>query len=354
MTQYIIRRLLMMPVILLGVTILIFAMISILGPSQRVALYITDIPKNEKEMDVLIERYGLNDPFPVQYWRWLAGRKNTVTGEYDGGIIRGNFGYSRSASQNVVDLIKRRFPATVELALAAVVPIIVIGIWLGVIAARNHNKPIDQAARVFSIIGYSFPTFVFALLVLMILYAKLQWFPPGRMSIWAQLATNKPDFVWHTGMLTVDALLNGRFDIFLDALRHLILPVISLSYLNWALYLRVTRSSMLETLRQDYVTTARAKGVAERKVINKHAIPNALIPVVTLGGLTVAGLLSGVVITETIFDFPGIGSAAARAAQQLDVITVLSFTLMTGGILILANLVVDVAYAFLDPRVRLS
>ena len=354
MTQYIIRRIMIMPVILFGVTVLIFAMISILGPNQRVALYVTDIPKSELQMDTLIKRYGLDKPFHVQYWRWLVGRKNTLTNEYEGGILRGNFGYSRSASQNVIDLIKRRFPATVELALAAALPIISVGIWLGIIAAKNHNKPIDQAARIFSIIGYSFPTFVFALLVLMILYAKLQWFPPGRMSIWAQLATSRPDFIWYTKFLTVDSLLNGRFDIFLDAVRHLVLPVISLSYLNWALYLRVTRSSMLETLRQDYITTARSKGLVERRVINRHALPNALIPVVTLGGLTVAGLLSGVVITETIFDFPGIGSAAAKAAQFLDVITVLSFTLMTGAILIVANLVVDVGYAFLDPRVRLS
>ncbi len=154
--------------------------------------------------------------------------------------------------------------------------------------------------------------------------------------------------------MTVDALLNGRFDIFLDALRHLVLPILTLAYINWALFLRVTRSSMLETLRQEYVTTARAKGVAERDVINKHARPNALIPVVTLAGFQVAVLLGGVVITETVFNYPGIGSAAAAAAAQLDVVTVLGFALFIGVILILANLVVDVMYAVLDPRVRLS
>ncbi len=143
-------------------------------------------------------------------------------------------------------------------------------------------------------------------------------------------------------------------DIFLDALRHLILPVIVLSTISWATYLRVTRSSMLETLRQEYVVTARAKGLKERDVINGHARPNALIPVATLGGFTVAGLLGGAVLTETVFNFPGIGQAAGEAAAQLDVIAVLSFTLLAGLILIFANLVVDVMYAFLDPRVRLS
>lgn len=343
-----------MPVLLLGVTLLIFGMLSFLGPNQRVAMYVRELPRSELQMDNLIRRYGLDDPFLKQYWRWLFGKYDTLTEQWVGGILRGNLGYSRSLSQPISDLIARRFPATIELALVTAGPIILIGVWLGMIAARNHNKFIDQAARVFSIIGYSFPVFVFALLVLMILYAQMQWFPPGRMSVWATLATSRPDFIWYTNFLTVDSLLNGRFDIFLDALRHLILPVISLSYLNWALYLRVTRSSMLETLRQDYITTARSKGLVERRVINRHALPNALIPVVTLGGLTVAGLLSGVVITETIFDFPGIGSAAADAAGNLDVVTVLAFTLLTGGILIIANLIVDVGYAFLDPRVRLG
>ena len=148
--------------------------------------------------------------------------------------------------------------------------------------------------------------------------------------------------------------MNGRFDIFLDALRHMLLPVITLSYIYWALFLRVMRSSMLEALNQDYITTARAKGVSNQNVINKHARPNALIPVVTMAGITIAGLLGGVTITETIFNFPGIGSAGASAAVQLDVITVLSFVLLSGVILLFSNLIVDIAYAFLDPRVRLS
>lgn len=354
MLQFIIRRIFIMPFILFGVTVLIFIMISFLSPSDRAALYVRDIPKNDAVMTGVIKRYGLDRPIYEQYWWWLVGRKDQISGEMIGGILRGNFGYSRSASQPVGDLIARRFPATVELTLYSILPIIGIGILLGIAAAVNHNKPIDQFARVFSIIGYSFPTFVFGLLALMLLYAQLQWFPPGRLSPWASQIVDNPPFRNFTYLVTFDALLNGRFDIFLDALRHMVLPIITLSYVNWALYLRVTRSSMLETLRQEYVITARAKGLTERGVVNGHARPNALIPVATLGGITIAGMLGGVVITETIFDYPGIGSAAGAAAAQLDVITVLSFTLMTGGILILANLVVDIMYAFLDPRVRLS
>ena len=155
-------------------------------------------------------------------------------------------------------------------------------------------------------------------------------------------------------MNTLDAILNWRWDIFFDALRHLVLPVITLSYLSWALLLKITRSSMLESLRQDYVTTARAKGLRERDVINRHARRNALLPVATVAGLTVVALLNGVVITETIFNWPGIGSAAADAAASLDVLTVLGFVLFNATLLIIANLVVDVMYAFLDPRVRLG
>jgi len=283
-----------------------------------------------------------------------VGRKDAVSGERVGGILRGEFGYSRTGNQPVVDLLKRRFPATVELTMYTILPIIGIGVYLGIIAAVNHNKFIDQAARVFAILGHSLPSFVLGLLALLFFYAKLGWFPPGRLSDWANSVVYTEAFRSYTSLITVDALLNGRVDVFLDALRHLVLPVMVLSTISWATYLRVTRSSMLETLRQEYVVTARAKGLKESDVISGHARPNAMIPVATLGGFTVAGLLGGAVLTETIFDYPGIGQAAGAAAAQLDVITVLSFTLLSSFILILANLVVDVMYAFLDPRVHLD
>jgi peptide/nickel transport system permease protein len=354
MVAYIIRRLLLLPILLAGVTVIIFGLLQFLNPVERSALYVRDIPHTEGAVQGIIKKYGLDDPLPIQYWRWLVGRIDPVTGEREGGILFGDFGYSRVGSQPVADLIKQRFPATLELALWAVLPIIGIGLWLGVQAAVHHNGLIDQAARVFSIVGSSMPTFVFGLIVLMFFYANLRWFPPGRLSDWANAVVYTEEFRSFTSLITVDSLLNGRFDIFLDAMRHLILPIITLSYISWATFLRVTRSSMLETLRQDYVTTARAKGVAERDVINKHARPNALIPVVTIAGFQVVGLLGGVVITETVFTYPGIGSAAAAAAAQLDVVTVLGFALFTGFILIVANLVVDVMYAVIDPRVRLS
>jgi peptide/nickel transport system permease protein len=354
MTTYIIRRLLVLPLVLIGVSLLVFGMLQFLGPIERSALYIKDIPKTDNQVQGVIERYGLDDPFFAQYWHWLVGRVDPVTEEVVGGVLRGDLGFSRTGREPVFDLLKRRLPVSIELALWSMLPIIVIGVWMGVAAALNHNKFIDQVARVFAIIGYSFPTFVFGLLVLLIFYAKLDWFPPGRLSTEFGQEILQPGYNIYTNMVTIDALLNLRFDIFLDGLRHLVLPVITLSYLSWALLLKVTRSSMLESLRQDYVTTARSKGLAERVVVNRHVLKNALIPVITVAGLTMAFLLNGVVITETIFNIPGLGSAAASAAISLDVFTMLGYALFTAILLVTVNLIVDVTYAFLDPRVRLQ
>ena len=354
MITYIIRRLLLVPFLLFGVTVMIFGMLQFLDPIERAALYTRDVPKNDNMITGVVKRYCLDCPIYVQYWNWLVGTKDPLTSERNGGILRGEFGWSKTTSQPVAKLIARRFPNTLDLTLWAVGPVILVGIWMGVQAAVHHNGLIDQAARIFSIIGTSFPTFVFGLLVLMIFYANLQWFPPGRLTDAYTQVVNSSEFHHYTSLLTIDALLNGRFDVFLDALRHMFLPILTLSYISWATFLRVTRGSMLETLRQEYVTTARAKGLPERDVIYKHARPNAMLPVVTLAGFTVVGLMGGVIITETVFDYPGIGAAAAAASAQLDVITVLGFALFNGFILIVANLVVDVLYGVVDPRVRLS
>ena len=354
MINYIIRRLLIMPLILVGVTVLIFAMLQFLSPEERSALYVRDIPHNEGAMAAVIKRYGLDQPIYIQYWQWLVGRKDPETNQMVGGVLRGDLGYSRSQSEPVVSLITRRFPATFELAMYSIVPIIIIGVYLGILAAVNHNKWIDQLARVLAIAGFSLPSFVLGLLLLMLFYARLGWFPPGRISDVYNAVIMSPQFHSYTHLITFDALLNGRIDIFLDALRHLVLPVITLSTISWATFLRVTRSSMLETLRQEYVVTARAKGLKESAVINGHARPNALLPVATLSGYQIATLLGGAIFTETIFNFPGIGQAAGAAAAQLDVIATLSITLLSAIILIVCNLVVDVLYSYLDPRVRLS
>jgi peptide/nickel transport system permease protein len=354
MLSFIARRLLILPLLLISVTILIFMMLSMLTPYERVSLYVKDIPKRQGAMEGLIKKYGLDDPIPVQYWRWMAGSTDKVTGITDGGILRGNLGWSKTGKGTVWEVIGRRLPATAELALWASIPMLGIGLWLGVVSAVNHNKFIDQVLRVFSIVGWSIPVFVFGLIVLLFFYAKLGWFPPGRLSDWASQIVQSTAFIRYTNMNTLDALLNGRLDIFRDAAVHLVLPVVTLAYLDWAYLLRVTRSSMLDTLHQDYMTTARAKGLAERTVITRHALPNALIPVVTVGALMLIGLLNGVVITETIFNIPGMGSFLAESALSLDVISVLGVTLFNCFILLVGNLIVDILYGVIDPRIRLQ
>ena len=342
MTVYIGRRLLILPVVLLGLSLLIFGMLQMLDPAERASLYVSSPPKNPAALAEIITKYGLDQPIYIQYFRWLDR------------LVHGDLGWSKTAGQPVIDGLKQYFPATVELALWSFVPIIAGGIWLGTQAALHHDKVVDQAARVFSIIGYSFPTFVFGLLVLLIFYAGLHLLPPGRLSDWANAIVYSPKFHRYTNMNTVDALLNLRLDIFWDALKHLLLPVLTLAYVNWALILRVMRSSMLEVIGQDYITVARAKGLTEREVQTKHARPNALIPVATIGGLLLVGLLNGAVITETVFNYHGMGWWAANAALSLDAVSVLGIALFSGMLLIVANLVVDVLYAVLDPRIRLS
>ncbi len=343
MINFIIRRLLILPIILFGVTLLVFGMMSLLGPYERVSTYIKS-PAELKTADIdqLVEKYGLNDPMIVQYGRWLKG------------VLQGDFGWSESAGAPVSKAILDRFPATLELALFALLPVILGGISLGVFSAVHHNDPWDHTVRVFALIGWSFPTFVFGLLVLLIFYGILGWFPPGRIDNWAITIINSPDFVKYTGMNVLDGILNGNWAIVWNALRHLIAPVISIAILWCAYILRITRSSMLETLKKDYIRTARAKGVKESVVIKKHARRNALIPVATVAGLTVRGLLVGIVIIESIFGYRGLGQFAAEAAQQLDYSAIIGIALYTGILIIFINLIVDVSYAFIDPRIRLE
>lgn len=343
MINYIIRRLLILPVILFGVSLLVFGMLMLVGPYQRLSTYIKS-PAELKttDLDSLVEKYGLNDPFYQQYGRWISG------------VLQGDFGWSETAGSTVTEAILQRFPATLELALLALIPVIMGGINLGVFSAVHHNDPWDHITRVFSIVFWSIPTFVFGLILLMIFYGVLGWFPPGRLSVWAADIVRSADFIQFTHLNIIDGLLNWELGVVWNAMRHLIAPVISISLLWWAYILRITRSSMLETLKKDYIRTARSKGVKERKVVKKHARKNALIPVVTVAGHMVLGLLGGLVITETIFGYQGLGQFFASAATQLDYASVLGLALYFGFLLILINLCVDVSYAIIDPRIRLE
>jgi dipeptide transport system permease protein len=218
----------------------------------------------------------------------------------------------------------------------------------------NKDKPVDHVIRVVSIVGYSLPTFWLGLLLLMFFYGFLGIFPPGTLSESLRDVVYAENWRRVTGLLTIDAIINWRWDVFLDAMYHLALPTINLVILDSALIMRLTRSSMLDALGQDYIRTALAKGASKHTIETIHARRNALLPVITISGILFAGLMAGMVITETIFVRKGIGWWMARAALQLDVSAIMFNVLFLGAIFVVVNLIVDLVYAAIDPRIRLS
>ncbi|MBI5202198.1 MAG: ABC transporter permease [Elusimicrobia bacterium] len=341
MLRFVGKRLALLPLVMLGVTVLLFALLQFLTPEMRAALYVKD-PRQLAALEAIIQKHHLRDPLPIQYWSWLKQ------------VLVGDLGYSETAKMPVADAIRAFFPATLELTFAAFFPILFIGVWLGTKSAVHKDKFVDHFSRFVAITGYSLPSFVLGLLLLMIFYGKMKMFAPGRYSLDVDLLVHSDEFRHVTGLLLVDSVLNWKWSVFWDVAKHLVLPSATLVYISMALLLRITRSSMLEELGKDYVRTARAKGLSERAVINKHARANALIPVVTLSSLLFVGLLGGVVITETVFDYPGIGRWGVNAAQQLDIPGVLGSALLSSLLFVVANMLADVAYALVDPRIRVQ
>ncbi|MCS7103015.1 MAG: ABC transporter permease, partial [Candidatus Korarchaeum sp.] len=326
---------------LLGVSILVFIISLTFAPEQRAALYITS-PKGAARIYEIIEKYGLNKPPHEQYFTWLSN------------VLQGNLGYSKSLNIPVARAFTELWPVSVEITIYAAPILILVGMKLGKISAVYRDKLPDHLARIFAIIGWSLPIFWSAIVLLAVFYGGLGIFPPGRLSLEAQAIVRSPEWTTYTGLYTIDALLNRNLFVFLDALEHLFLPVINLVIVGNAVIMRVMRSSMLEELSKDYVIAARSKGVDEGTIINKHVTRNALIPVATIAGIVTAGFMTGLVITETVFELKGLGYWAAHAAQQLDIPSVLAFALFTGVVFVISNLVVDVLYAYIDPRVRLE
>ena len=341
MTRYILRRLLLLPLVVLGVTFLLFLLTQRLSPEMRASLYIKD-PRQMGAMEEVIVKYGLRDNVFKQYGRWL------------GSALQGDLGYSHSANMPVASAIKEYLPATVQLAFATIILVLLVGIWFGTVSAVKKDNWQDIAARLISVGGFSLPIFVLGLLLLMLFYGKLGWFPPGGYSVMTDVTIHGPNFHQYTGLLLIDALLNGNLRVFWDVMRHLFLPAFTLCIGSFALMVRVMRSSMLEELGKDYVRTARAKGLAERAVVYRHAGKNAIIPVITLASIQFIRLLGGTVIVETIFQYPGIGRFGVTAAQQLDIAGIMGFSLMVAVLFVIGNLLSDILYTAVDPRIKLS
>jgi dipeptide transport system permease protein len=340
---YVIRRLLLAIPVLLGAVLLIFAVIQFLPVGLRATLYVTS-QREVGNMQALIEEHGLNQPVYIQFFYWMRDL-----------LVSRNLGVDRNG-QPVFDALMARLPATFEIVMYASPLIILIGVSLGVLSGANRNKLVDHGSRLLAILAGSLPSFWFGIVLLSIFFAGLGWFPPSRYGQEVTKFVSAPGttWVWYTHLMTIDSLINGQFWIFIDAVRHLVLPVSILALLNSAVIVRVTRSSMLEALGKDYITAAKAKGLSRRVVINRHARRNALIPAITLAGLMVAALFTGVTITETVFNMGGIGQYAAESARSLDIPPVIGYALLSAAAFVVSNLIVDILYAYIDPRIRLG
>lgn len=281
------------------------------------------------------ERLGLNKPLYEQYILYLKR------------ILSGDLGTSIATRLPVSQDLKEKFPATIELSTTAMVISIVLGIPLGIISAVKKDKLPDHGSRLFSMIGLSMPAFWLGLILLLIFYSKLDLLPGGgQLDVLLKRPPRK------TGFLAIDALLDHNYVVFLNYLKHLLLPGFVLGYISTAAIARITRSSMLEVLSQEYIRTARAKGLREWVVIYRHALRNALIPTTTIIGLAYGSLLEGTVLTETIFSWPGLGRYATGAFLSLDFPAVMGVTLLIAVIYSLVNLIIDLVYAWINPRIR--
>lgn len=334
MTKYIMKRILLLIPVLLGVSIIIFAIMRVFAPDP--AGIVLGQHATEASMEEWREANGLNEPVVVQYVQYMKG------------VLTGDFGNSYYTKKPVAKEIFSRFPATIELALCAILIASLLGILLGVISAVKKNSIVDYMSMIVSLIGVSMPIFWLGILLIILFSGVLGWLPPqGRIE-----TLLRPESV--TGLYLIDSLLEGNIPSFVSTLKHLVLPSLALALYSMAIIARMTRSTMLETLSQDYIRTARAKGIVERRVISKHALSNALIPIVTVIGIQLGYLLGGAMLTETVFAWPGIGKYTVEAIMKSDFPIVQGVVLLIAFIFVMMNLIVDIIYAFLDPRIKYS
>jgi peptide/nickel transport system permease protein len=358
MLQLIGRRLLMLVPVLVGILAVTFA-ISRLIPGDPCFEVLGERATAQQCADFR-ERYGLNHSIPVQFASYVVG------------IAQGDFGESIATQQPVVDILLQRLPMTFELAISAAILATFVGVILGTISAVRQNSKVDVATMIGANIGVSMPVFWLGLLLAYLFAILLKgtpfWLAPsGRLSAGLSLAPlaevyhlqNLPvPLSWMlrfaSNMVTLNALLTGRWDVLGDALRHLILPVCALATVPLAITARMTRACLLEVLHMEYIGTARAKGLPERTVIWRHALRNAMLPVATVVGHSIGGLLGGAVLIETVFALPGMGTQLLTAILARDYPVVQAFTVVIALIFVLVNLAVDISYAYFDPRVRLQ
>ena len=334
MLRYILKRLLQVIPVLIGVSLIVFVIMRVFSPDP--APIVLGQHATIEASEAWREANGLNKHIVMQYLDFITG------------FVTGNLGTSYYTKAPVLQEIMSRFPATIELALLATIFASVFGVTIGVISAVKKNSIWDNLGMVIALIGVSVPIFWLGIMLIIFFSGHLGWLPSGgRIN-----PLLRPDKI--TGLYLIDTLISGDMKAFKDAVLHLILPVMALGMYSMAVIARMTRSSMLETLEQDYIRTARAKGISENKVIIRHALRNALIPIVTVIGLQLGMLLGGSVLTVTVFSWPGIGAYTVQCILKSDFPVVQGVVMLIATIFVLMNLLVDVIYAFLDPRIKYS
>jgi len=348
LARYVIRRLIATIPTILGVTIVVFMFLRLIPGDPAVAML--GEHATEENVSRVREQFGLNRPTFLDREALkqgdFKGFINTQYFIYLGRLLRGDLGDSIHRRIPVAATLMQRFPATMELAFFSMFVAIIIGVPVGIISAARRNSILDSTTMVGSLIGVSMPIFWLGVMLIMLFAVILQWLPAGgRLS-------SSVEFTPTTNFYLIDSLLTFNIPAFVDSFQHIILPAIALATIPMAVTARMTRSSMLDVLQEDYVRTARAKGVTERLVLYRHALKNAFLPIITIIGLQFGLLLAGAVLTETIFSWPGIGKWVYDSILARDYPIVQGGTLLIALIFVLINLLVDVSYAYLDPRIH--
>ncbi|MBK8021251.1 MAG: ABC transporter permease [Chloroflexi bacterium] len=334
LSRFILRRLFLLIFMLLGVTVLTFFLARVVpgDPAQMMA----GMRASQEQVENMRARLGLDRPLPEQFANYL------------GDLMRGDLGTSIMNKREVTDNLRQFFPATVELALAAFAIAALIGLPLGVLAALYKDRWVDQLSRAVALAGIAFPSFWLGIVLILIFFFHFGWLPAGRRADVSSMLSYTPI----TNLLLVDSLLTGNGKLFGDALSHLVLPAITLALGPLARFMRFTRAVLLEELHKPYVLTAHGKGLRASVVLRRHTLRNALIPTVTVMGLSIGYMFSGSVLVETIFNWPGLGQYAYDAVFNLDYPSIVGVTLLTTVVFMLINLIIDITYAYLDPRIR--
>lgn len=332
--KYIVKRLVLLIPVMLGVSVTVFIVMHVFTADP--AAVILGEHATAEQLEALREQLGLHDPLYLQYWNFLKG------------VFQGDLGNSLVSKTPVAKEILSRFPATIELALAAILFASILGVAIGILSAVKKNSILDYMGMVTALLGVSMPIFWLGLLLIVVFSVGLHWLPvAGRVQIGLEPKSM-------TSFYLLDSILTGNKEAFVSAVKHLVLPAIALGSYSTAIIARMTRSTMLEVLKQDYIRTARAKGLFENIVILQHGLRNAMIPVITVIGLQLGALLGGAVLTETVFSWPGVGSYTIEAILKSDYPVVQGAVMLMAVVFVVVNLVVDLLYAYLDPRIKYS